>query len=303
MRIIEDFLGRINPSPTWSKDVPLAPYTSFRIGGPADYLVEPSDEEQVATLVDFCRREGLPYFVLGGGANVLISDRGIRGLTLLTRRLRAFEIRDGKVRLGCGWDVDAAAARCQALGFRCLDFAAGMPGSVGGAVWMNARCYEREVADILVSARVLGPGGPYTYRFDSADWAYKRSPFQGRPDVILEAVFSLQEDDPQRIATDMQGLRADRERKGHYRAPSAGSVFKNNRAFGQPSGALIDRLGLKGLRVGGAQVSEWHANIIVNTGSATAREVRDLVELVKQRVLEATGFLLEEEVLYVGDWS
>lgn len=300
---IEKYLRRINTRLVWYRDEPLAPRTTFRLGGRADYLVEPSNAEEVEALVELCSREELPLFVLGSGANILVSDKGIRGLTLATRRLRNLEISNGEATLGAGWEVDEIASLLQEKGYRCLDFAAGMPSSVGGAVWMNARCYDQEVSEIFQEAKILGPNGITSHPRRAEEWAYKVSPFQGQRQIILEARFQLREDDPQRIKTDMDRLRADRESKGHYRSPCAGSIFKNNRAFGQPSGVIIDRLGLKGLSVGGARVSDWHANIIVNTGTATARDVRDLIALVKNKVLENTGFLLEEEVLYVGDWD
>lgn len=300
---IEESLRRINSSLVWYRDEPLADRTTFRLGGRADYLVEPSHQEEVEALAELCAREEIPLFVLGSGANILVSDKGIRGLTLATRRLKHLEVRKGEAVIGAGWEVDEAATRFQELGLRCLDFAAGMPSSIGGAVWMNARCYDQEVSQIFMEARVLGKDGVYSYPYRPEEWAYKISPFQGKDLIILEARLMTREDDPERIQADMNRLRQDRESKGHYRAPCAGSIFKNNRDFGQPSGVIIDQLGLKGLSVGGARVSDWHANIIVNTGWATASDVRQLIELVKTRVFQERGFLLEEEVLYVGDWD
>jgi len=303
MPIIEEMLARINPYLFWKKNFPLANLTTFKLGGPADFYVEPQNPEEFQPLIELCQREGLPWFILGSGANILISDKGVRGMTLATKRLRTFSLTEDRLTLGAGWEVDEVASQCQQLGLRCLDFAAGMPSSVGGAVWMNARCYDHEVSSIFVEAKVLSPQGLTTHPYHRDEWDYKVSPFQGRNLVILEATFQLTQDDPQKILQEMEFYRNDRTQKGHYRAPCAGSIFKNNRSFGKPSGAIIDQVGLKGLQVGGARVSDWHANIIINTGLASASDVRNLIQLVKERVYDSTGFLLEEEVLYVGDWD
>lgn len=303
VKTIGQLLRQINPALPVQQDLVLAPLTTFRIGGPADWFVEPRNAEEAIQVLDLCHREGIELFVLGGGSNILVSDRGIRGVTLSTRRLGGFEVRGQTLRLGSGLEVDRAADLAAQHGLRCLDFAAGMPGSVGGATWMNARCYERETADVFISALVWHEGQVIEWRFDPSEWAYKVSPFQTMGCLILEVVFMAEPDDPDRIEADMRAHREDRERKGHYRAPCAGSLFKNSRAIGIPTGALIDRLGLKGLAVGGARISDWHGNIVINAGGATATDVRNLAQKVKDLVFEKTGFLLEEEVLYVGEWD
>jgi len=202
-----------------------------------------------------------------------------------------------------------------------LAFLYGMPGTVGGALSMNARCYGSEVADVLCSARYLeledGRWLAREYRMDGGDWGYKKSPFAqpiapraeaGLPEaapprrVMLSARFSLRLGDRAAIQAEMEAHRADREAKGHYRYPCAGSVFKNNRGFGEPTGKIIDELGLRGLRRGGAMVAEYHGNIIVNSGGASAAEVRALVEELRERVRQARGFELESEVLMVGEF-
>ncbi|MDR3173154.1 MAG: UDP-N-acetylmuramate dehydrogenase, partial [Treponema sp.] len=192
-----------------------------------------------------------------------------------------------------------------------LEFLAGMPGTLGGALWMNARCYETSLSDILVETEILALNGeagasPTEQRRVSryaGDFGYKRSPFQGRDWLILGAVLRTGAGDPEQIRREMAGHREDRERKGHYRYPSAGSVFKNNRDFGASTGRIIEELGLRGLRLGGAQVAPWHGNIIINTGQAGAADIRSLAELVAARVKAERGLELEQELLFVGEWE
>jgi len=205
-----------------------------------------------------------------------------------------------------GTSPDEAAEASAARGLGGLEFLAGMPGSMGGALWMNARAYGREIADIVIEADVLDFSGAEavrrTVQTNKADFDYKRSPFQNQRALILAARFSLQARSENEIRREMEAHRRDREDKGHYRYPSAGSAFKNNRVFGKPTGQIIDELDLKGLRVGGAQIAPYHGNIIINTGGATAQDIRALLELTAARVKDATGFILEPEIIFAGEW-
>ncbi|MCX7030088.1 MAG: UDP-N-acetylmuramate dehydrogenase, partial [Spirochaetes bacterium] len=199
--------------------------------------------------------------------------------------------------------MDDVACFARDRGLSGLEFAASLPGSVGGAVWMNARCYEREVADALETVESLDAGlVPRRRRVEPGEWGYKRSPFQSTTEVILRAVFRLVSGDPRIIDEAMQRHRQDREAKGHFLHPCAGSVFKNDRSFGKSTGRLIDELGLKGLAIGGAQVAPYHGNIIVNLGDATAADVRTLIERVERAVFDRLGLRLEREVILAGDW-
>jgi UDP-N-acetylmuramate dehydrogenase len=172
---------------------------------------------------------------------------------------------------------------------------------------MNARCYGREIADVLVATEVIdfSGSGPRYVQLPAVkeEFGYKKSPFQGRDMLILSASFRLTPGKTPDIRAAMDAHRADREAKGHYRYPSAGSVFKNNSSFGKPTGKIIDELGLCGLQKGGAQVAPWHGNIIVNTGNAAASDIRALVNEVAARVKAAAGLTLEPEILFVGDWG
>ena len=169
---------------------------------------------------------------------------------------------------------------------------------------MNARCYGSSIVDVLSEVHLVDETGQAeVYRPREGDFGYKLSPFQSRRAVIIDAAFTLEPADPASLREEMRRFYSDREGKGHFAAPSAGSVFKNNRDFGSPTGAIIDTLGLRGHQIGGARISDRHANIIINTGNATATDILRLIELVERRVRVELGFELEREVLLVGDWE
>jgi UDP-N-acetylmuramate dehydrogenase len=285
------------------EDEILAGHTSFRLGGPADVFAVPKSVEEVAHIVTLCAREAVPCHILGGGTNILVSDRGVRGVVIDLTLLSAFHSEGTLVTALGGTPVSATAEFALSKGLAGMEFAYALPGSIGGAVWMNARCYEREVSDVLEFVDYLDSElAPKRMVVDRTEWEYKHSPFQAMRAVILRAGFRLAPGDPRQIENRMQEHKKDRERKGHFLFPCAGSVFKNNRAFGAPTGMLVDSLGLKGRRIGGAQVAPFHGNIIINTGGATSREVLALIELVEEEVRRRLGFHLEREVLLVGEW-
>jgi UDP-N-acetylmuramate dehydrogenase len=282
---------------------PMREHTSFRIGGPADLYVVPADSDDLAAALSTLRNEGVPVFLLGGGTNLLVADRGIRGAVVDLTGIRGLEAGTDTVGALCGTPMDEAAVFARDRSLSGLEFAASLPGSVGGAVWMNARCYDREVSDALESVESLGVDlATRRRRVAPGEWSYKRSPFQSVDEVILRAVFRLRPGDPRAMDAEMRAHRQDREAKGHFLHPCAGSVFKNDRSFGKPTGRLIDELGLKGLAIGGAQVAPYHGNIIVNLGGATAADVRALIERVEREVADRLGLRLEREVILAGDW-
>jgi UDP-N-acetylmuramate dehydrogenase len=290
-------------------DEPMSAHTTFGVGGPADCWLRPAGEgfpAFCAALIRAARSAGTPVFVLGGGANVVVADRGIRGIVLDTSSWSGADgVRGETAAFRSGTPLNEAAELAAAAGLSGLEFLAGMPGSVGGAVWMNARCYGREIADALAETETIDfaeTGEPLRLPAERSAFGYKRSPFQSRPCLILRAVFALRPGSPEEIRARMENYRRDREAKGHYRYPSAGSAFKNNSDFGKPTGKLIDELGLRSLRLGGAQVAPFHGNIIINTGGATASDIRALTDELIARVRAATGFVLEPEILFAGDW-
>jgi UDP-N-acetylmuramate dehydrogenase len=318
MSTLREFLRKGNIRAEFSWEEPLSLHTTFGIGGPAELFARPADAASALALTAAARASGVPLFVLGGGANILVGDKGIRGIVMDTSGLRQARIEPGLeagrriLVAGAGISVDELCLQALAAGLSGLEDFAGMPGSVGGAVYMNARCYEREMSEVLAWVSTADDGGRASRRLvtdEGGGWSYKRSPWQpGGAEAggtILEAAFRVAPTDDEgaaRVARAMRGRRADREAKGHYRLPSAGSVFKNDRAFGAPTGALLDSVGLRGRRIGDAMVAPWHANIFVNAGRATAADMRGLVELAQAEARRSLGLELEPELLMVGDF-
>jgi UDP-N-acetylmuramate dehydrogenase len=296
-------------------DEPLAAHTTFQVGGPGDCWIRPQAggfPEYTAALLAAARTADIPVFILGAGANIVVADRGIRGIVLDTGAWTGSFSGGSEPQTQCprnwylpsGVPVDAAAEAAAKAGLSGLEFLAGMPGSIGGAVWMNARCYGRSVSDCLTETDILDEGGNrIAVPFKPEDFAYKKSPFQNRDILILGARFALSAGSAEAIRGEMAAHRRDREAKGHYRFPSAGSVFKNNRAWGKPTGQIIDELGFRGLSLGGAAVAEWHGNIIINRRNAQAADIRALAETVAAKVQAALGITLEPEIRFVGDWG
>lgn len=300
---LRETVSKFNIAGTVLFDEPLSAHTSFRVGGPADAYIVPQRVGDVSRVVAGAGRAGLPLFVLGGGANILVSDLGVRGIVLDLRDIRHIEIRNESLIVGAGYPMSEAAEYAADRGFAGPDFLYAMPGSVGGSVWMNARCYGTSISDVLRSVQLVEPDGSIRrYEPDPADFAYKKSPFQTRRAVIYEAVLALKHEPADDIRARMRKIEDDRRVKGHFDAPSAGSVFKNNRAFGRPTGKIVDDLGLKGFSIGGARISPLHGNIIVNTGSASASDILALIRHVESVVERETGLILEREVIPVGQW-
>jgi UDP-N-acetylmuramate dehydrogenase len=305
------FLRKINIDCSIAVAEPMANHTSLRIGGPADALVAPRNEDGLQRLVVEARREGIPLFFLGGGANILVGDRGIRGIVVELRQLDGISIAalpDGRTGLsaGAGCPVGRLCEVALSRGLAGLENFYGMPGSLGGSVFMNARCYELEMSERLDSVRVYSPSGFVEARkIIPSEWSYKRSPFQpgasAASSIVLGADFVLGPGLPADIARTMLARKADREAKGQFRLPSAGSFFKNDRAIGRPSGIILDELGLRGRRIGDALIAPWHANIFVNAGKASARDMLALVDSAREAVRKQLGFSLEAEVLFVGE--
>lgn len=301
-----------------SFDEPMALHTTFRIGGPADLYLRPRTIQALAEVIRVLSGEQIPRILLGGGANVLVGDRGIRGAVIDTALL--VSVRVGRtvsealdeqglslLEAQCGVSVGTLCEEALIRGLSGLEPFYGMPGSVGGAVYMNARCYEEDISAHLASLTAISPQGSIV-RLDPASlwWEYKRSPFQPQGAhagwTVASAAFRLESGDMRAIACRMREKIADRMRKHHFDFPSAGSVFKNNRAFGKPTGKLLDELGLRGFRIGDAMVSPWHANIFINAGNARACDMRRLIEFVQNEARAKLGLLLEPEILFLGEF-
>ena len=279
-------------------------HTSFQIGGPADLFCAPSTAYEIIHILKYADSCHFPVFILGDGANILVSDAGIRGIVIDMSNFSDFSFsKEYTLTAQAGIKVHELAEAAAKRGFAGVEFFFGLPGTVGGAIYMNARCYGVSTSDILSKVTYIDESfEKKTYTPREGDFTYKTSPFQHKKAVILEGEFVVQSGDRKNIRETMNSHRADRNRKGHFDFPSAGSTFKNNRDFGQPTGKIIDSLGLRGYKIGGAMVSPTHANIIVNAGGATAGDVKRLIDHIKEEVYRAYGYILEEEVRYIGEW-
>jgi UDP-N-acetylmuramate dehydrogenase len=298
-------------------DEPMSLHTTFRTGGPADIYVKLNSGglysraplvSAFADLLSHARNDEIPVQIIGGGANIVVADSGIRGITLDTRIdgdaacMVSTEETD-ILNVYAGIQSDAAAQFAMENSLSGLEFLAGLPGAVGGAVWMNARCWGKSVSDLLCGVDILDEDFNLVFEpFNADEWGYKSSPYQNRDVLILAARFRLHPDDRDAIQKRMAEYRLEREQKGHFRYPSAGSVFKNNPAFGKSTGKIIDELGLRGMRIGGAQVADWHGNFIINTGGAISSDIRTLAMTVQRYARVSLGLELEPEILFIGDW-
>lgn len=281
-------------------DEPMKNHTSFKIGGPAAALCAPKDRRQLRELVGFVQREGVDSWYIGNGSNLLVSDKGLNGIAILLDSGFDGEIEvDGTVLLApAGKKLSAVCAAACAAGLTGLEFAYGIPGSVGGAVYMNAGAYGGEMKDRLLWVEYLAPTGEIVrLQQEQLSLSYRHSRFMEegmQGSCIVRAAFGLQRGEKAAIQSEMDRILNQRRQKQPLEYPSAGSTFK--RPQGAFAAQLIDKCGLKGFTVGGAQVSEKHAGFVINTGKATCADVLELTRQVRECVQEKTGYLLELEV-------
>ncbi|MDO4741465.1 MAG: UDP-N-acetylmuramate dehydrogenase [Eubacteriales bacterium] len=291
-------LRRIAPERVLSNE-PMDRHVSFRAGGRADLFFMPADAQELAAALQIGREEGLPTYVIGAGTNLVVPGAGVRGLVIALGDCCSAVVRDGTtIRAQAGARLSRIAQEAQTAGLAGLEFAAGIPGSLGGGVAMNAGAYGGELADCVTSAKLLIEGRVETLSGAELEFGYRTSMPLKTGAIVLEAEMALQPDDCGAIAERMRELNRRRREKQPLELPSAGSTFK--RPEGYFAGALIEQAGLKGLRVGGAQVSEKHAGFIVNAGGATGDDILDLIALVQKRVFEHSGVRLEREVRVLG---
>jgi len=291
-------LHRFFPSAKF--DEPLKRYTAWKIGGPADALLEPRGAGELIGAVEKAREHGIPVTVLGGGTNVLVRDGGIRGLTIrLAKSLTQVEIEGHRVSAEAGVLYPALANATAGRGLKGLEFATGIPGTVGGAVYMNAGAYDGETKDVLRWADVFRGGEVVRMSDSDLELSYRRSVLHDHPGwVVLRAGYTLAPGDPEELKARIKEFRAQRM-NGSPNRPSCGSTFK--RPPGDFPGRVIEAAGLKGTRVGQIEVSPVHANYFVNLGGGTAEEALELIELVRRKVRERLGIELEPEVRVIGE--
>lgn len=281
----------------------MSRHTTFRIGGPADCLVQPESAEELREILRICKEENVPYFILGNGSNLLVSDSGYRGLIIqLFRNMSGIEISGDIITAQTGsllTQIASAAAGAELTGF---EFASGIPGTLGGACVMNAGAYGGEMKDVLISVTAMDPEGRiYTIDRDDLDLGYRHSALMDGGYIVLSARMKLSHGEPEQIKTVMEDLRQRRVTKQPLDLPSAGSTFK--RPTGYFAGKLIQDAGLRGYSVGGAQVSEKHCGFVVNTGGATAEDVFGLIRHVQAEVKREFGVDLQTEVRFLGEFD
>ncbi|WP_404331421.1 UDP-N-acetylmuramate dehydrogenase [Mesobacillus maritimus] len=280
---------------------PLACHTTIKIGGPADLFIEPSTIENLEKAMKVVREAGVKWTAIGRGSNLLVSDKGIEGVVIkLGSGLDHVEVADTRVTVGAGASIVALAMTLSRKGLTGLEFASGIPGSVGGAVYMNAGAHGSDISRILEQAHILFEDG--TMEWLSAEqmkFSYRTSVLQKeRPGIVLEAVFNLQEGDIEDIKSVIKKNKDYRKDTQPWSSPCAGSIFRN--PLPNYAGQLVEKAGLKGYSIGGAQISEMHGNFIVNTGNATAGDVLALIDYVKAKIWDLYSVRMETEVEIIG---
>ena len=283
------------------KDEPMDKHTTFRAGGKADYLVMPSNEEQVRDLVLLLKKENVPYYVMGNGSNLLVRDQGFKGVIIqIARKMNQIRVEGETIYAQAGALLSKIAAQALGEGLTGFEFASGIPGTLGGAVMMNAGAYGGEMKQVIVNACVLNSAGEIAViPADLMELGYRTSVFAKNQDIILSAQLKLEYGNEAVIREYMDELKEQRVSKQPLEYPSAGSTFK--RPEGYFAGKLIQDAGLRGFQVGGAQVSEKHCGFVINKDHATATDILSLMEQVSDKVEEKFGVRLEPEVKIIGE--
>jgi UDP-N-acetylmuramate dehydrogenase len=280
-----------------AQNEPLAKYTSMKVGGPADYYVEPADKADVVQLVQYLRQQAIPYLILGRGSNLLVSDEGFRGVVInVEEGLSKVELHGDVVLAEAGAKMSKFVEFCIQHEFAGVEMLAGIPGTVGGAIVMNAGAHGGEISDYLIEVEVLRNDQVQRVKKEDARFAYRTSAFT--QDVVLSATFQLPKSNKEELIKRRSEFLRKRNLTQPTNLPNTGSMFKNPR--GNYAAKLIEQAGLKGKRVGDAQISKKHANFIVNLGNARAADIMTLIDLAQRTVYQNTGIRLELEVKLVG---
>lgn len=302
---------------------PLANKSTFKVGGTADLFIRPINYYSFQIVLSVLLESNTKFFILGGGSNIVFPDH-YDGVIISTQSFSEIDYMEaencpedfGKIELSqnqclvtcfTGTSIATLVNFCTKNNIHGVEKFAGLPGTVGGALYMNARCFDQSISDILFSTTYM------EYKKDSvklrhilrnpSDWDYKKSPFQNNQSFITTATFLLEqqtEAEHETIEKDCKKYIAERVDKGHFKFPSAGSVFKNNHEFGKPSGKIIDEAGLKGYQIGDAKIADFHGNFIINTGKATQKDILDLVKHIQKTVQEKFGYYLEPEIIFLS---
>lgn len=279
----------------------LSQHTTMKIGGPADIFIEPSSLENIQKVMTFIKERQIPWRAIGRGSNLLVSDKGIEGVVIkLGSGLDHLSINESTITVGGGHSLVSLSTLISKKGLSGLEFASGIPGSVGGAVYMNAGAHGSDISKILTKAHILFEDGAIEWLSkDEMEFTYRTSVLQKkRPGIVLEAEFQLIKGDRTAIVSQMQKNKDYRKETQPWNFPCAGSIFRN--PLPNYAGKLIEDAGLKGFQIGGAKISEMHGNFIVNAGNATAKDVLDLIQYIKDKILNLYGIKIETEVEIIG---
>lgn len=300
-----DILGKLQDivgSDNIVSDEPMRKHTTFRIGGNADIFVRPESKEQIAEILRLCRKQDVPYFILGNGSNLLVGDRGFRGVVInIMDNMNDIKVDGGVIKAQAGAMLIKVSRAARDNSLTGLEFASGIPGTIGGAIYMNAGAYGGEMKDVVTKVTAMDAEGEiYTFGTDELEFSYRHSVIQQRDLIVLDVTMKLAAGDQKIIDDRMSELAVARRTKQPLEYPSAGSTFK--RPEGYFAGKLIMDAGLRGYRVGDAQVSEKHCGFVVNRGNATADDVIKLIDDVKAKVSEKYDVVLEPEVRMIGEF-
>ena len=297
-----DYIKTIIPKDRILFHEPMSKHTTFRVGGEAECLIMVRQEEELVKLILYLNQIEEEYFILGNGSNLLVGDKGYRGVILkFDGPMEDIKVEGTLVKARAGALLSKAASVARDHGLSGMEFAAGIPGSIGGGVVMNAGAYGGEMKQIVVSVRGMNKDGQIlTLDNDTMEFGYRTSAIKNRPIIVLEVTLQLTEGSPEEIGAKMEELANLRRSKQPLEYPSAGSTFK--RPEGYYAGKLIMDAGMRGHRIGGAQVSNKHCGFVVNTGGATAADVREVIEEVQERVKERFHVSLEPEIIFLGDF-
>ncbi len=297
-KVFEEILGAENVL----QNELMSKHTTFKIGGAADWFLTPRNKEQIAEIFKVVKNEGLPCFILGNGSNLLVGDKGIRGVVVcLYKKMDDVEINGERLYAQSGALLSKVSNAAMNASLSGVEFASGIPGTVGGAVFMNAGAYEHEISEVIESVEYMdADGNVFDVSCDKCGFGYRKSVFSEENYIILGCTLKLKMGDKEEIKSLIADFTERRVSKQPLEKPSAGSTFK--RPAGYFAGGLIEQAQLKGYSVGGAQVSEKHAGFIINKGGATAKDVLSLIEHVKKTVFEKSGVLLEPEVRMIGEF-
>ncbi|MFW6389550.1 MAG: UDP-N-acetylmuramate dehydrogenase [Halanaerobiales bacterium] len=284
------------------QNIPLKKYTSFKIGGPASLFIIPDTIKALQKCIPLLTNNNIPFFVLGKGSNLIISDKGYQGVVIYSGNLNQIEIEDTRLTAETGISLALLANKALEAGLTGLEFASGIPGSLGGALYMNAGAYGGEMKDIITKALLLDhQGQKVLLSKKELALSYRSSILQQKKLISVRVSMNLKHGDKNKIKNYMSELNKKRKEKQPLSWPSVGSIFK--RPENNYSGTLIEKAGLKGMRVGDAQVSEKHAGFIINRGKATAQDVYKLIKIVQKKVFETSGITLEVEPKFVGNFN